>query len=102
MRRAMPYPCCGPTVCSVFRTIKATVPCQTSALSPMCFTYCFSIGITRYLLEYKRAIRHDSRRHAEGLLVGFGNFGRLYAGGSAMNVKLAVLVSGLAASVMPL
>jgi hypothetical protein len=67
-------------------------PAKHRLCRPCVFTYCFAIGITRYLLEYKRTIPHH------------GNFGRLYAGGSAMNVKLAVLVSGLglAASVMPL
>src|SRR5262249_41860853 len=29
----MPYPCCGPRAASVFSTIKANVPCQTSVLS---------------------------------------------------------------------
>src|SRR5713101_5099596 len=33
MRRAMPYPCRGPSVCSVFSTISASVPCQTSFFS---------------------------------------------------------------------
>src|SRR5229473_1358265 len=31
MRRAMPYPCWGPMALSVLRTIRASVPCQTSA-----------------------------------------------------------------------
>src|SRR6266850_935754 len=38
MRRAMPYPCNGPSACKVLRTINANVPCQTSALSPMVFS----------------------------------------------------------------
>src|SRR5580704_9978858 len=33
MRLAMPYPCSGPIACSVFRTIRASVPCHTSFLS---------------------------------------------------------------------
>src|SRR5690242_16909153 len=31
----MPYPCSGPIVSRVFSTISASVPCQTSVLSPM-------------------------------------------------------------------
>src|SRR5438034_11575172 len=31
MRRAMPYPCCGPMALRVLRTMRASVPCQTSA-----------------------------------------------------------------------
>src|SRR5437016_719215 len=33
MRRAMPYPCSGPSALSVFKTIRASVPCQTSLFS---------------------------------------------------------------------
>src|SRR6478752_1427605 len=33
IRRAMPYPCCAPRAASVFSTINASVPCQTSVLS---------------------------------------------------------------------
>lgn len=32
MRFAIPYPCCGPSALSVFKTISASVPCQTSVL----------------------------------------------------------------------
>src|SRR5215211_8907147 len=35
MRRAMPYPCSGPSVSSVLSTISASVPCHTSVLCPM-------------------------------------------------------------------
>src|SRR6266851_6068422 len=44
MRRAIPYPCSGPRACSVFSTIKASVPCQTSARSPI-VSSCRSYGI---------------------------------------------------------
>src|SRR3954463_14344632 len=30
MRRAIPYPCSGPSASSVFRTIKSSVPCNRS------------------------------------------------------------------------
>src|SRR5258706_16109219 len=32
MRWAMPYPCCRPSVSSVFNTIRSSVPCRTSDL----------------------------------------------------------------------
>src|SRR5215510_12680231 len=35
MRRAIPYPWSGPSVSRVFKIMRASVPCQTSALSPM-------------------------------------------------------------------
>src|SRR5258708_28429591 len=35
MRRAIPYPWREPRLSSVFRTISASVPCQTSGLLPM-------------------------------------------------------------------
>src|SRR5262245_10966360 len=35
MRRAMPYPCCFPRSESVFKTMRANVPCQTSVFSFM-------------------------------------------------------------------
>src|SRR5437870_1374246 len=44
MRRAIPYPCSGPSACSVFSTIKASVPCQTSFFSPIVFS-CSSYGL---------------------------------------------------------
>src|SRR5437870_940830 len=44
MRRAIPYPCNGPNACKVFSTIKASVPCQTSALWPIVFS-CSSYGL---------------------------------------------------------
>src|SRR5687767_13715149 len=41
----MPYPCKGPRVSSVFRTISASVPCQTSAfLSIVKGSYGFPIS----------------------------------------------------------
>src|SRR4051812_18098224 len=35
MRRAMPYPCSGPSASSVFSTISARVPCHTSFCLPI-------------------------------------------------------------------
>src|SRR5262249_55508520 len=37
MRRATPNPCCGPSTSSVLRTMRASVPCQTSILSAATF-----------------------------------------------------------------
>src|SRR5215467_2776345 len=35
MRRAMPYPCCGPIASSVFSTIRSSVPCRISDLTSL-------------------------------------------------------------------
>src|SRR6266478_7964385 len=57
MRRAMPYPCQGPSACKVFSTIKARVPCQTSFLSPIVFSRgSYGIPIPRCHSPYGNAI----------------------------------------------
>src|SRR5688572_12897796 len=56
MRRAIPYPCCGPIASRVFRTMRASVPCCTSSLSPMPASYGQTIEtIHRFIWEYNRA-----------------------------------------------
>src|SRR4051794_1990555 len=44
IRRAIPYPCSGPSVSSVLRIIKARVPCQISVLVDTLFSYGLAIG----------------------------------------------------------
>src|SRR5436853_7259116 len=60
IRRAMPYPCCGPIAFNVFSTIRAKVPCQTSAFALM-------LGSQRsmpHLIWESNRITPDSRSFA--------------------------------------
>src|SRR5262245_12268536 len=55
----MPYPCCGPRAASVFSTIKANVPCQTSVLSPIVLDS--NRRVTLLLLESHIKVRPRAR-----------------------------------------
>src|SRR5260370_9482622 len=61
MRRAIPYPCSGPSACKVFSTIKASVPCQTSFLSPIGFSRSsYGMPIPICFSSYGNAIEETS------------------------------------------
>src|SRR2546422_7834992 len=68
MRWAMPYPCCRPSVSSVFNTIRSRVPCKTSDLGWLILFINRSVA--------NSPVDCQEERRGEGIGPGgFGDFG---------------------------